>query len=102
MHLISSYVPPFATSHAIKCHLGEDLLVVARVNRLDVYEPLSDGVRLLSSLELLPRIVALHEITPDVRHLHLIALDSLLSYKCRMVQERYSSSPTTQIALLSL
>lgn len=102
MHLISSYVPPSATSHAIKCHLGEDLLIAARVNRLDVYEPLPDGVRLATSLELLPRIVALHEITPDVSHLHLIALDSLLSHKFRMIQEHCSSSPTTQTALLSL
>lgn len=67
MHLISSYVPPSATSHAIKCNLGHDLLVVARINRLDAYETLPDGVRLVNSLEVLPRIVALHEISPDVR-----------------------------------
>ncbi|KAG8793975.1 hypothetical protein FRC16_010750 [Serendipita sp. 398] len=65
MHLVSTYLPPTATSHAVKCNLGEDLLVVARINRLDVYKLLPNGLELSSSLELLSRVAALHEVSPD-------------------------------------
>ncbi|KIM30042.1 hypothetical protein M408DRAFT_22463 [Serendipita vermifera MAFF 305830] len=65
MHLISTYLPPPAASHALRCNLGEELLVVARINRLDVLELLPTGARPLSSLELLPRIIAVHEIALD-------------------------------------
>jgi len=66
MHLVSTYLPPSAASHAIKCNLGQELLVVAKINRLDVLELLPTGAKLLSSLELLARIVAVHEIARHV------------------------------------
>lgn len=66
MHILSTYLPPSATTHAVKCNVGEELLVVSRLNRLDVYELLPDGVKSLTSTELLPRIVAVEEISPDV------------------------------------
>jgi hypothetical protein len=67
MHLVSTYLPPSAASHAVKCNLGQELLVAARINRLDALELLPTGARPLSSLELLPRIVAVHEIARHVR-----------------------------------
>ncbi|PVF94630.1 hypothetical protein CPB86DRAFT_765387 [Serendipita vermifera] len=63
MHLLSTYLPPSAVSHAVKCNLGQELLIIARINRLECLQLLPDGARPLCSLELLPRIVALHEIT---------------------------------------
>ncbi|KAG8816983.1 hypothetical protein FRC17_000103, partial [Serendipita sp. 399] len=65
MHLVSTYLPPTATSHAVKCKLGEELLIVARINRLDAYKLLPHGIELLTSLEVLARVAALHEISPD-------------------------------------
>lgn len=65
MHIVSTYLPPTAASHAVKCNLGDDLLVVARINRLDLYMLRSTGIQHVSSLELLPRVVALHEISPE-------------------------------------
>ena len=66
MHLVSTYLPPSAASHAVKCNFGRELLVVARINRLDVLELLDTGAKPQSSLELLPRIVAVHEIAHQV------------------------------------
>jgi hypothetical protein len=66
MHILSTYLPPSATTHAIKCNVGEDILVISRLNRLDVYELLSDGAKPLPSIEIPPRIVALEEISLDV------------------------------------
>lgn len=79
MHLVSTYLPPSAASHALKCNLGENVLVIARINRLDVLELLPTGAKLISSLELLPRIVALHEIAFDVSP-RLLIISYLKSY----------------------
>jgi len=67
MHLITSHVKPSAISHSVKCKLGDDYyLAVARFNVIDVYELLPDKAKLLTSLELLPRIIGLAEIALDV------------------------------------
>jgi hypothetical protein len=80
MHLVSTYLPPSAASHAVKCNLGHELLVVARINRLDALELLPTGARLLSSLELLARIVAVHEIARHVRFQVSYALYNLMHH----------------------
>jgi len=67
MHLVSTYLPPSAASHAIKCNLGQELPVVAEVNRLDALEFLPTSARPLSSLEPLSRVVTVHEIASHVR-----------------------------------
>jgi hypothetical protein len=80
MHLVSTYLPPSAASHALKCNLGQELLVVAKINRLDALELLPTGARLLNSLELLARIVAVHEIARQVRFQIYYALYNLMHH----------------------
>lgn len=98
MHIVSTYLPPTAASLAIKCNLGDEFLVVAEINRLDLYKLADTGIQLVNSLELLPRIVALQQISLDVRRrLELSSIFSSLLY--RTVQRLYWPSLTTQIAL---
>lgn len=66
MHIISTHLAPSVISHSTKCNLGEEYLAVARFNSIDLYELLPDKAKLLTSFELLPRIIGLVEISPDV------------------------------------
>ena len=51
LHLVSTYLPPSATSHALKSNLGGNVLVVTRINRLDVLELLPTTANFISSSE---------------------------------------------------
>jgi hypothetical protein len=98
MHVISTYLPPTAVTHAITAKLtagSARYLVIAKINRVEVFSLERDGLKKAAAYELWGRIVALEEIVVDVSYPHM--RESSFSLAFRTVQAAYSSSPTILI-----
>lgn len=93
MHVISTYLPPTAVTHAITAKLtagSARYLVIAKINRVEVFSLEREGLKPLATYELWGRIVALEEVVVDVKSLYM--REYSFSRAFRMVQAVYSSS----------
>ncbi|TDL17702.1 hypothetical protein BD410DRAFT_901246 [Rickenella mellea] len=67
MKVVSTYHAPSSISHSVKCSFTQDrnmeFLVVAKVNKLDVYALLPEGLSLQCTLDVWGRITSLHAIS---------------------------------------
>jgi len=100
MHVISTYLPPTAVTHAITARLtarSARYLVIAKINRIEAFSLEREGLKQVAAYELWGRVVALEEITIDVRYPHMRESD--FSLALRTVQAAYSSSPTILIGV---
>ena len=100
MHVISTYLPPTAITHAITAKLiggSARYLVIAKINRVEAFSLEPQGLRQVAAYELWGRIVALEEIVVDVSCLYMHCYSFSLAF--RTDQAAYSSSPTILIGV---
>ena len=98
MHVISTYLPPTAVTHATTAKLtagSARYLVIAKINRIEVFSLEPEGLKQVAAYELWGRIVALEEIVVDVSYLYISQCP--FSFAFRTAQVAYSQSPTILI-----
>lgn len=70
MKVVSTFHPPSSVLHSLKCNLTSnsdvEFLVVAKLDRLDVYLVHQEGLRFNCTLEIWGRIKAVRAIPVDV------------------------------------
>ena len=72
MHVISTYLQPTAVTHATTARLtggSVQYLVIAKINRVEVFSLEPEGLKQVAAYELWGRVVALDEIVVDVSYL---------------------------------
>ena len=93
MHVISTYLSPTAVTHATTAKLtagSARYLVIAKINRAEVFSLERGGLKPLATYELWGRIVALEEIVVDVNYPYMSEYS--FSRAFRTVQAVSSSS----------
>lgn len=98
MHVISTYLPPTAVTHAITAKLSGSStrhLVIAKINRVEAFSLELEGLKPVAAYELWGRVVALEEIVVDVSCLYMHGCS--FSQAFRTAQVACSLSLTTLI-----
>lgn len=88
MHVISTYLPPTAVTHAITAKLSGSstrYLVIAKINRVEAFSLELEGLKPVAAYELWGRVVALEEIVVDVSCLYMSGCSFSLAFRTARV-----------------
>ena len=83
MKLVSTFHPPSSVLDSLKCTLadehGSEFLVVAKLNRVDIYSLQPEGLRHEQGIEIWGRIRTVKAVPIVVFHIHSVSILSVMA-----------------------